>query len=136
MEIRPIKTEIDYEAALAEIETLLDAEPNTPECDKLDVLATLIEAYEAEHYDLPDPDPIDALEYYLESRGLVRKDLEPFIGSRARVSEILNRKRPLTLSMIRRLENGTGIPASILIQPYPTEQGTTVTETVIAKTGV
>jgi HTH-type transcriptional regulator/antitoxin HigA len=128
MEIRPIKTEADYEAALAEIEALMDAEPNTPECDKLDVLATLVEAYESEHYELPPPDPIDALEYYLESRGLSRKDLELYIGTRARVSEILNRKRPLTLPMIRRLEAGTGIPASILIQPYETEQGLLATE--------
>lgn len=123
MDIRPIKTETDYAAALDEIEALMDAEPNTPECDKLDVLATLVEAYEAEHYAIPAPDPIDALEYYLESRDLSRKDLEPYIGTRARVSEILNRKRPLTLPMIRRLEAGTRIPASILIQPYETEQG-------------
>ena len=122
MDIRPIKTEADYDAALNEIEALMDAEPNTPECDKLDVLAILVEAYESEHYEIPAPDPIDALEYYLESRDMSRKDLEPFIGTRARVSEILNRKRPLTLSMIRRLEAGTGIPASILIQPYETEQ--------------
>lgn len=122
MDIRPIKTETDYAAALDEIEALMDAEPNTPECDKLDVLATLVEAYEAEHYTIPAPDPIDALEYYLESRDLSRKDLEPYIGTRARVSEILNRKRPLTLPMIRRLEAGTHIPASILIQPYETEQ--------------
>ena len=128
MKIRPIKTEADYDAALAEIETLLEVEPNTLECDKLDILATLVEVYESKHYDIPPPDPIDALEYYIESRGLGRKDLEPYIGSRARVSEILNRKRPLTLSMIRRLESGTGIPASILIQPYATEQGLPVVE--------
>ncbi len=128
MEIRPLKTEADYDAALIEIEGLLDAEPNTPECDKLDVLATLVEVYELAHYELPPPDPIDALEYYLESRGLSRKDLEPHIGTRARVSEIMNRKRPLTLSMIRRLEAGTGIPASILIQPYETEQSLPMTE--------
>ncbi len=128
MEIRPIKTEEDYEAALSEIETLLDAEPNTPECDKLEVLATLVEAYESKHYDLPAPDPIDALEFYLESRGLTRKDLEIYIGTRARVSEILNRKRPLTLPMIRRLAAGTGIPGSILIQPYETAQGSMIIE--------
>ena len=132
MEIRPIKSEADYEVALAEIEALFDAEPNTLECDKLEVLATLVEAYESDHYDLPDPDPIDALEYYLESRHLSRKDLEPLIGTRARVSEILNRKRPLTLLMIRRLAVETGIPASVLIQPYETEQRTPVIEPVAA----
>lgn len=132
MEIRPIKTEADYDAALAEIATLMDAEPGTPECDKLEVLATLVEAYESAHYELPPPDPIDALAYYLESRGLSRKVLEPYIGTRARVSEILNRKRPLTLTMIRRLEAGTGIPASILIQPYATEPGVPASERVVS----
>lgn len=121
MDIRPIKNETDYEAALAEIDRLFDVEDGTPESDKLEVLATLVEAYEDEHYDLPPPDPIDALEYYLDSRGLSRKDLEPYIGSRSRVSEVLNRKRPLTLRMIRRLAMGTGIPAAILIQPYEIE---------------
>lgn len=128
MEIRPIKTEADYDAALAEIEALMDSEPDTPECDKLDVLTMLVEAYEAEHYELPPPDPIDGLEYFLESRGLSREDLEPYIGTRARVSEILNLKRLLSLPRIRRLEAGTGIPALILIQPYETEQGLPMTE--------
>ena len=83
---------------------------------------TLVEAYEKQHYELPPPEPIAAIEYFMESRGWTRKDLEPYIGSRGRVSEILGRKRPLTLAMIRRLEQVTGIPASILIQPYETEQ--------------
>lgn len=133
MEIRPIKSETDYEKALTEIEALFDAKPDTPECDKLDVLAVLVEAYESKHYELPDPDPIDALEYYLESRRKTRKDLEPFIGTRARVSEIFNRKRPLTLPMIRRLAVGTGIPASILIQPYETEQRSPEIEPAVAQ---
>lgn len=128
MNIRPLKTEADYDAALEEIEALMDAEPNTPECDKLDVLATLVEVYESAHYALPPPDPIDALAYYLESRRLSRKALEPYIGTRARVSEIMNRKRPLTLPMIRRLEAGTGIPASILIQPREPAQRLPLTE--------
>jgi HTH-type transcriptional regulator / antitoxin HigA len=118
MEIRPIKTEADYQAALAEIERLFDATPNTPAGDCLDVLVTLVEAYEAQHYCLPAPDPIDALTYHLESHGLSRRDLEPYLGSRARVAEVLNRKRSLSLEMIRRLHTGLGIAAEILIQPY------------------
>jgi len=117
MDIKPIKTEADYEAALKEIESLYDTEPGTSEGDQLEVLATLVEAYEDEHYDIPAPDPVEAILYYMESRGLTRADLEPYIGSRARVSEILNRKRPLTLAMIQRL-NRLGIPAETLIQPY------------------
>jgi HTH-type transcriptional regulator / antitoxin HigA len=122
MNLKPIKNEEDYEAALQEIERLWDVAPGTPESDVLEILVTLVEAYEKEHYDLPPPDPIAALEYFMESRGWTRKDLEPYIGSRGRVSEILSRKRPLTLAMIRKLEQATGIPASILVQPYPTEQ--------------
>lgn len=118
MDIRPIMTEADYEAALKEIERLFGAEPDTPEGNALEVWVTLVEAYEEEHYRIPLPDPISAIEYHLESRGLSRQDLEPYIGSRARVSEILNRKRPLTLRMIRNLEKGLGIPAAILVQEY------------------
>ena len=122
MEIRPIKTEADYEVALAEIERLFEAEPGTPEGDRLEILTTLVEAYEEVHYPIPAPDPIEAIRYYMESRGLVRRDLEPYIGSRARVSEILNRKRPLSLTMIRRLNKGLGIPAEVLIKPYDYQQ--------------
>ena len=120
MEIKPIKNETDYQAALEEIESLFDAAPDTPEGDRLEVLTTLVEAYEERHYSIPMPDPIEAIVYHLESRGLTRRDLEPFIGSRARVSEILNRKRPLTMEMIRNLHKGLGIPAEVLIQPYHT----------------
>ena len=122
MHIKPIKSEKEYAEALQEIDRLWDTEPDTPDGDRLEVLMTLVEAYEEKHYAIPQPDPIAALEYYLESRGLTRKDLEPYIGSRGRVSEILNRKRPLTITMIRKLEQGTGIPASILIKPYEIEQ--------------
>ena len=122
MEIRPIKTEADYEAALAKIETLFEAELGTPESDRLEVLTTLVEAYEEAHYAIPLPDPIEAIKYYMESRGLERRDLEPYLGSRARVSEILNRKRPLSLTMIRRLNENLGIPAEVLIQPYDYQQ--------------
>lgn len=104
------------------IDRLWEAKSGTPEGDWLDILVTLVEVYEKDRYELPPPDPIDALEYFMESRGWTRKDLEPYIGSRGRVSEILARKRPLTLAMIRRLEEATGIPAAILILPYPTEQ--------------
>lgn len=118
MEIKPIKTEADYEAVLKEIECLFDAEPNTPEGDRLEVLTTLVEAYEEQHYGIPLPGPIEAILYHMESRGLSRKDLVPYIGSRARISEILNRKRPLSLEMMRRLQEGLGISADVLIQPY------------------
>ena len=119
MDIHPIRTEADYEAALAEIERLFDAAPHTPEGDRLEVLATLVEAYEEQHYSIPAPDPIEAITYYMESRGLCRRDLEPYLGSRARVAEVLNRKRPLSLEMIRRLHTGLGLEAEILIQSYP-----------------
>ena len=115
MDIRPIKTEEDYAAALVKIEQLFDAAPGTAAGDRLEVLATLVEVYEDEHYSIPEPDPIEAINYYMESRDLTRKDLEPFIGSRARVSEVLSRKRPLTLPMIRRLNTGLGISAKVLI---------------------
>jgi HTH-type transcriptional regulator/antitoxin HigA len=118
MEIRPIKNEVDYKAALKEIEIFFDAAPDTPEGDRLEVLTTLVEAYEERHYSIPAPDPIEAILYHMESRGLTRRDLEPYIGTRARVSEVLNRKRPLTMEMIRNLNKGLGISAEVLIQPY------------------
>ncbi|NOZ49278.1 MAG: transcriptional regulator [Chloroflexi bacterium] len=118
MDIRPIKTEEDYEAALAEIERSFDVSPETPEGDRLEVLMALVEVYEDAYYSIPDPDPVEAINYYMESRGLTRRDLEPYIGTRARVSEVLNRKRPLTLSMIRKLNSELGISAEVLIAPY------------------
>jgi HTH-type transcriptional regulator/antitoxin HigA len=118
MEIQPIKIEKDYHATLREIESLFQAESGTPEGDRLDVLTTLVEAYEDKHFRIPLPDPIEAIIYHMESRGLNRRDLEPYIGSRSRVSEILNRKRALTIDMIRKLHGGLGIPAEVLIQPY------------------
>jgi HTH-type transcriptional regulator/antitoxin HigA len=121
MDIKPIRTQRDYKAALADIERLFDAKPGTPDGDRLEVLATLVEAYEQQHYPMPPPDPVEAILYYMESRGLSRKDLEPYLGSRAKVSEVLNRKRPLSIEMIRRLHDGLGIPAEVLIQPYQLE---------------
>ena len=122
MDIRPIRTEADYQAALRRVDALLDAQLNTPEGDELDVLTTLITAYEDQHHPIMPPDPVDALVYWMESRELTRRDLEPLLGSRARVAEILNRRRTLTLEMIRRLHTALGIPAEILIQPYSTNQ--------------
>jgi HTH-type transcriptional regulator / antitoxin HigA len=118
MEIHPIKTEVDYQAALKEIELLFNAPSNTPEYDRLDLLSTLVEAYEKVHYPIEAPDPVEAILYYMDTRGLSRRDLESCLGSRARVSEVLSRKRSLTLEMIRKLNQELGIPAEVLIQPY------------------
>lgn len=118
LKLHPIRTEADYRAALDKIERLFDAEPNTPECDLLEVLTTLVEAYEQQHHPIVAPEPIDAILYYLESRGLSVNDLEPIIGSLGQVTDILNRQQPLTLEMIRRLHSSLGIPAEVLIQPY------------------
>jgi HTH-type transcriptional regulator / antitoxin HigA len=118
MDIKPIRTTRDYQSAMKEVEALWDARPGTKEADRLEVLTLLVQAYEAEHYPVPDPDPIELLLHVMEARGLTRKDLEPYIGSRARVAEVLNRIRPLTLDMIRRLSEGLGIPADILVRKY------------------
>ncbi len=115
MEIRPIKSEIDYENALAEIERLWGAAENTPEGDKLDVLITLVDVYEQDHYPIDPPDPIEAIQFRMEQMGLSRKDLECYIGKRGRVSEVLNRQRNLSLSMIRRLHTHLQIPLESLI---------------------
>lgn len=116
MDIRPIKTEQDYDAALAEVEALWGAEPDTPNGDKLDVLITLVEAYEAAHHPIDPPDPVEAILFRIEQAGLKRKDLEPYIGHSGRVSEVLNHKRPLSLEMIRKLWTGLDIPLESLIQ--------------------
>ena len=118
MKLKPIKTKTEYKAALREVEALFDAPEGTPQADKLVVLAMLVEEYETEHYPIPAPDPIDFLSYAMEARGLTRKDLEQYIGSRGRVAEVLNRVRPLTLAMIRRLSEGLGLPADVLIADY------------------
>ncbi len=118
MDIKPIRTEADYEAALEEISRLWGAPYGSPEGDKLDVWVTLVEAYEEKHHPIPPPEPIEAILHHIESQELSRHDLEPYFGSRARMSEILNRKRPLSLRMIRKLQSELGISADILIQPY------------------
>ncbi|MBT4263859.1 MAG: transcriptional regulator [Deltaproteobacteria bacterium] len=120
MNIKPIRTETDYRFALKEIESLMMAEPDSPEGEKLDVLVTLVEAYEAKHFPLDLPDPVEAIKFEMERRGLTAKDLEPMIGKRNRVFEILNHKRPLTLKMIWKLHEGLGIPAESLIRPPQT----------------
>ncbi|MGI0494637.1 helix-turn-helix domain-containing protein [Alkalinema pantanalense CENA528] len=122
MELRPIRTDADYQTALKEIEQLFDAAPDTPEFDRLDILSTLVEAYEKTIYPIDLPDPIEAIQYYMETREWSRRDLESCIGSRARVSEILSRKRSLTLDMIRKLHDQLGIPAEVLIRPYESLQ--------------
>ena len=122
MELRPIKNESDYQNALAEIERLFDAEPNSPECDRLDILTTLVETYEQQHYPIEAPDAISAIFYYLEARGLSYQDLEASIGSQEQVIAILNRQEPLNLDMIRRLNQDLGIPAEVLIKPYSLEK--------------
>lgn len=119
MEIKPIRTDEDYQAALKEIEAIFDAQPGTPEGDRLEILVILVADYEEKHYPIPLPDPIEAIEFHMERLGLDRKDLEPWIGNRARVSEVLNRKRPLSLRMIRNLPKGLGISMEILVQEYP-----------------
>src|SRR2546421_4891642 len=115
--VRPIRTKADYEAALAEVERLWGAKAGTMRGDRLDVLATLIDAYEAERYPMDPPDPIEAIKFRMESQGLTRKDLEPLLGTRTRVAEVLNGKRNLSIGMIRRLHAQLGIPADVLIRP-------------------
>ena len=116
MDIAPIKTQRDYRRTLKEIGGLMNAKRGTPEGDRLDVLVTLVEAWEAKRYPLDIPDPVAAIKYHMEQSGLAPRDLIPFIGSRNRVHEVLNRKRPLTLKMIWRLHTGLGIPAESLIK--------------------
>lgn len=118
MELRPIRSRREHQAALKEAEALWSAPEGSVQADRLEVLTLLIEAYEREHFPIPDPDPIDFLLHVMEARELTRKDLEPFIGSRARVAEILNRIRPLTLEMIRNLSDGLKLPADVLIRGY------------------
>jgi HTH-type transcriptional regulator / antitoxin HigA len=116
-EVRPIRSKRDYEAALREVELLWGAKAGTRAGDRLDVLATLIDAYEAEHYPMDPPDPIEAIKFRMEQRGLTRRDLEAIIGTRTRIAEVLSRKRGLSIAMIRRLHEHLGISADVLIRP-------------------
>lgn len=119
MKLKPIRTEKEHQAALAEIEKLWDAPDNSAGADRLEVLTLLVETYEKAHYPIEAPDPVSFLEYIMDVRGLARKDLEPYIGPRGRVADILNRTRPLSMNMIRNLCAGLGLPAEVMIQPYP-----------------
>ena len=116
-DVKPIRSEADHAAAMAEVARLWGANSGTAEGDRLDVLATLIDAYETEHHPMDPPDPIEAIKFRMEQQGLTRKDLEPIIGTRARVVEVLNRKRALSIGMIRRLHEHLGISADVLIRP-------------------
>jgi HTH-type transcriptional regulator/antitoxin HigA len=116
MDIAPIKSQRDYRKALKNIEGLMGAKRNTPEGDRLDVLVTLVEAWERKHFPLDLPDPVEAIKYHMDQNGLQPRDLIPYIGSRNRVHEVLNRKRALTLKMINRLHQELGIPAESLIK--------------------
>ncbi len=116
-EIKPIRTEADYETALAEVERLWGSRSGTPKGDRLDVLATLIAAYEDRHFPFTTPDPVEAIRFRMEQQGLTRKDLETIIGTRTRIAEVLSRKRGLSITMIRRLHERLGIPAEVLIKP-------------------
>jgi HTH-type transcriptional regulator/antitoxin HigA len=122
MNIKPVRTKADHRAALKEIESLMNARANTPEGERLDVLVTLVEAYERKHVPMDMPDPVEAIKFAMEQRGLTVKDLESMIGRTNRIYEVLNRKRPLTLKMIWRLHQGLGIPAECLIRPSDERQ--------------
>jgi len=115
MQIRPIRTEADHDSAIVRIAELIAAKPDTPEGEELDILATLVDAYEAKHHPVDKPDLISAIQFRMEQQGLSRKDIEPLIGSRARVSEIMTRRRSLTLAMIRRVRDELGISADVLV---------------------
>lgn len=116
-DVKPIRTEADHAAAMAEVAVLWDAPDGTAESDRLDVLITLIDAWEAEHIPMNLPDPIDAILFRMEQQGLTRKDLEGVIGTRTRIAEVLNGRRGLSIDMIRRLHDQLGIPAEVLIRP-------------------
>jgi HTH-type transcriptional regulator/antitoxin HigA len=115
IQIRPIRSEQDHDAALARIDALMGAKPGSAAGDELDMLVTLVDAYEAKHFPMDAPDPVTAIQFRMEQQGLTRKDLEPMIGSRARVSEVMTRKRGLTLAMVRRVRSGLGISADYLV---------------------
>ena len=115
MTVRPIRNDADHARALEQVEQLWGPPEGSRDAETLEVLVTLVDAYEAQHHRIDPPDPIEAIRFRMEQEGLTRNDLEPFIGSRARVSEVLNRRRPLTLRMIRRLRKGLGISADVLV---------------------
>ncbi|HEX7406014.1 MAG TPA: helix-turn-helix domain-containing protein [Candidatus Binatia bacterium] len=115
--LKPIKTRADYETAVAEMKRVWGAKSGTPDGDRLDILATLVDTYEAQHFPMDPPDPIEAIKFRMEQQGLTRKDLEDILGTRTRVAEVLNRRRGLSINMIRRLHEKLGISAEVLIRP-------------------
>lgn len=119
MEPKILKTEAEYEAALMQVQKLMNAKPGTPKSDRFDLWAKLVEDYENAHYPIEPPDPIDAILFRMEQQGLKPKDLEPYLGNKSKVSEVLSRKRRLTLSMIRKLHRGLGISAETLLAEQP-----------------
>ena len=123
MTIRPIRNEADYDAALEAIDGLMGAAPNTPDGDTLEVLVTLVEAYEADRWQIEAPDPVSMIEHVMEARGLLQKDLATLIGSQPRASEVLSRRRPLTLPMIRALSREWKLPADTLVAEYDLASG-------------
>lgn len=128
--IKPIRNEQDYQATLARIEQLMEAMPNTPEFDELDILTTLVEAYEEKYYPIALPNPIDAIKFRMEQLGLKESDLKPYIGSQSKVSEILSNKQALSKPMIDSLHQGLNIPLEVLIQPYPLKENKYKTNTI------
>ncbi len=122
MNIHPIRTKADHREAMQRIDQVWDAKPKSSEADELEILSLLVEEYEQKHIEVPDVDPVNLLLHVMEARGLARKDMEPYIGSRARVAEVLNRVRPLSLEMIRRLASGLNLPADLLIAGYELRQ--------------
>lgn len=129
MRIQPVRNEEQHAAAVARIRKLIGSRPGTAESDELDVLATLVDAYESRHFPTDIPDPVLLIKFQMEQQGLSRKDLEPMIGSRARVSEVLGGRRSLTLPMIRRLHAGLAIPVDLLVGINPPHRATTKTKT-------
>jgi HTH-type transcriptional regulator/antitoxin HigA len=119
MKLKIIKSEDEYEQALAEVEARMDAKPGSTKEEELELWSLLVERYEQEHFPIDAPDPIDAIKFRMEQEGLKQKDLEQFFPGKSRVSEVLNRKRPLSLGMIRSLHRGLGIPAEVLLREIP-----------------
>jgi len=119
MNIKPIRNDEDLRAAFERLESIFQADPGTPEADEMEVLVTLVESYESRHYPIGPADPVEAIKFRMDQQGLAAKDLEPFIGSSGRVSEVLNRKRSLSLRMVQRLHHGLKIPYDSLLPPRP-----------------
>jgi HTH-type transcriptional regulator/antitoxin HigA len=133
MKVAPIRSEADYDAALAEVDRLMDAQPNTTRGDRLDVLVTLVEAYEARRWAIDAPDPIDAIKLRMEQRGLTRRDLQRILGGSGRVSEILNRRRGLSIEMMRRLHRELAIPAESFLRALPSRRRKRIPASRVAK---